>query len=56
MSWDGGVVAIIDILDNAIWMYNDLEPREKLVISSAASAILLKRLQDVEKDKFDPES
>ena len=56
LSWDGGVVAIIDILDNAIWVYNDLEPREKLVISSAASAILLKRLQDVEKDKFDPES
>jgi hypothetical protein len=51
LQWDGGVVAIIDILDNNIWMYKDLEPSEKLVLSSIASAILLKRMQDVQKDK-----
>jgi len=51
LQWDGGVVAIIDILDNSIWLYNDLEPADKLVLSSIASAILLKRMQDVEKDK-----
>ena len=51
LQWDGGVVGIIDILDNNVWIYNDLEPKEKLVIASVASAILLKRMQDVQKDK-----
>lgn len=48
---DNGVVAIIDILDNSIWLYNDLEPSEKLILSSIASAMLLKRMHDVEKDR-----
>jgi hypothetical protein len=51
LQWDRGVVAIIDILDNSVWMYNELEPSEKLILSSVSSAILLKRMQDVEKDK-----
>jgi hypothetical protein len=51
LQWDGGVVAIIDLMDNNIWLYNDMEPSEKLVLSSVASAILLKRMQDVQKDK-----
>jgi hypothetical protein len=51
IQWDGGVVGIIDILDNNVWITNDLEPKEKLVIASVASAILLKRMQDVQKDK-----
>ncbi len=51
LQWDGGVVAIIDILDNNVWIYNDLEPRDKLILSSISSAILLKRMQDVQKDK-----
>jgi hypothetical protein len=55
LQWDGGVVAIIDILDNSIWIYNDLEPSDKFLVSSIASAILFKRMQDVEKDKYDGE-
>lgn len=51
LQWDGGVVAIIDILDNNIWIYNDLEPKEKMILSAISSAILLKRMQDVEKDR-----
>ncbi|HEX2536535.1 MAG TPA: hypothetical protein VHK69_22485 [Chitinophagaceae bacterium] len=51
LQWDGGVVAIIDLLDNNIWLYNELEPADKLVLSSVASAILLKKMQDVEKEK-----
>jgi hypothetical protein len=51
LQWDRGVVAIIDILDNSIWLYNELEPTDKLILSSISSAILLKRMQDVEKDK-----
>jgi hypothetical protein len=53
LKWDDGVVGIIDILDNSIWIYNDLEADDKLIISSIASAIMLKRLQDVEKDSYD---
>jgi hypothetical protein len=53
LKWDGGVVGIIDILDNSIWIANDLEPAEKLILSSISSAILLKRMQDVEKDRDD---
>jgi hypothetical protein len=51
LQWDGGVVAIIDLLDNNIWLANNLEPADKLILSSISSAILLKRMQDVEKDK-----
>ena len=51
LQWDGGVVAIIDILDNNIWIYNDLDPKEKMILSAVSSAILLKRMQDVEKDR-----
>ena len=51
LQWDGGVVGIIDILDNSIWMANNLEPKEKLIVACVASSILLKRMQDVQKDK-----
>lgn len=51
IQWDGGVVAIIDILDNNIWLANNLDAHDKLILSSISSAILLKRMQDVEKDK-----
>jgi hypothetical protein len=51
LQWDGGVVAIIDILDNSIWLANNLEASDKLILSSISSAILLKRMQDVEKDR-----
>ena len=51
LKWDDGVVGIIDILDNSIWIAKDLEPSEKLILSSISSAILLKRMQDVEKDR-----
>jgi hypothetical protein len=51
LQWDGGVVGIIDILDNTIWLYKDLQPDEKLIVSAISSSILLKRMQDVQKDK-----
>ena len=53
MRWDDGVVAIIDIMDNNIWLANNLDAPDKLILSSIASSILLKRMQDVEKDKDD---
>lgn len=51
LKWDDGVVAVVDILDNNIWLARDLEPTDKLILSSISSAILLKRMQDVEKDR-----
>lgn len=51
LQWDGGVVGVIDILDNNVWIANNLEANEKLIVASVASSILLKRMQDVEKDK-----
>ena len=51
LRWDDGVVAIIDILDNSIWLANNLDASDKLILSSISSAILLKRMQDVEKDR-----
>jgi hypothetical protein len=51
ISWDGGVVGIVDILDNNVWLANDLAANDKLVVTSIASAIMLKRMQDVQKDK-----
>jgi len=51
LQWDGRVVGVIDILDNSIWLANNLEPKQKLIIASVASSVLLKRMQDVQKDK-----
>ena len=51
MQWDGGVVGVIDILDNSVWMANNLEPKDKLIVASVASSILLKRMHDVENDR-----
>lgn len=48
---DNKIVGTIDILDNNIWLYNDLKPFDKLIVSSISSAILLKRMQDIQKDK-----
>ena len=51
LKWDDGVVAIIDILDNNIWLANELDSHDKLILSSIASSIMLKKMQDVEKDR-----
>lgn len=51
IHWNGEVVSVVDILDNSIWLKNNVEPANKLIISSVASAILLKRMQDVQKEK-----
>lgn len=47
---DNGVIAVIDILDNTVWMYNELDAFTRLIVSSISSAILLKRIHDVEND------
>jgi hypothetical protein len=51
VQWNGSAVAMIDILDHNILINTNLGREKKLVIASIASAILLKRMQDVEKDR-----
>jgi hypothetical protein len=43
--------AVIDLLDNSISLHDTLTSEDKFVVASIASAILLKRIHDVEKDK-----
>jgi hypothetical protein len=51
IQWEGKPVAMIDILDNSIWLKNEMNPFQRLIVSAVSSAILLKRMQDVENDK-----
>jgi hypothetical protein len=51
LQWNGEPVAMIDILENSIWISNNAEADKKMITASIASAILLKRMQDIEKDK-----
>lgn len=40
---DDGVVAIVDIKSDDIWIYKELDDKTKLIIASAASVILLRK-------------
>ena len=53
LQWNEETVAMIDILENSIWISNNIGADKKMISASVASAILLKRMQDVEKDKDD---
>ncbi len=53
LRWDDGVVCLVDIMDNKVWIVNDLDPKEKMILSAVASAILLKRKQDVYTERAD---
>lgn len=44
---DGGVVGIVDVLDNRIWMVDELDPAYKMILAAASSSLLLKRKQDL---------
>lgn len=53
LRWDDGVVGMVDIMDNQVWIVNELDPSEKLILSAIASAIFLKRKQDVYTERRD---
>lgn len=42
---EGDVIAVVDILDNSIWIKSQIDRDKKMIIASISSAILLKRLQ-----------
>lgn len=53
LRWDDGVVGVVDIMDNQVWIVNELDPKEKMILSAVASAIFLKRKQDVYTERRD---
>ena len=42
-----GVAAIIDVLGRNVWLYNELNSDDKLIISAIAAAIFARRVKDV---------
>jgi hypothetical protein len=51
LQWNGEVIAMIDIMDKTIWILDNAEEDKKMITAAVSSAILLKRMQDIEKDK-----
>jgi hypothetical protein len=51
LSSNNQAQAVIDILNNNISIANDISDARKLLLSAIASSIMLKRMQDVEKDR-----
>jgi hypothetical protein len=47
LSWEDGVVCIVDAVKRNVWMYNDLNEHEKFILAAIASAIMLRRVQDI---------
>ena len=45
---DDGVIAIIDSLDNNLWVYKELDEETRLIVASICSALLLRKLEDTE--------
>ena len=43
---DGGLIGVIDVFKNNVWIYNDLDKDMKLIIASVSSAILMRRLDE----------
>lgn len=43
---DGGLIGVIDVFNNNVWIYNDLDKDMKLIVASVSSAILLRRLDE----------
>jgi hypothetical protein len=46
LSTADGVIAIIDLIDQNIWLYNELDAAEKLNISAIATAFFARRIHD----------
>jgi hypothetical protein len=46
LSIDGGVVAIIDLIDRNVWFYNELSADDKLNISAITTALFARKVHD----------
>jgi hypothetical protein len=43
---EGGLIGIVDVFNNNVWIYNDLDNDLKLIVASVSSAILMRRLDE----------
>lgn len=48
---DNGVIGVVDLLDNQVWMVNDMDPAYKMVTAAVSSALMLKRKQDINQEQ-----
>jgi hypothetical protein len=46
LSTAGGVVAVIDLIDRNVWLYNELDAAERLTIGGIATALFARRVND----------
>ena len=46
---DNELVAVVDLIENTVWMHNQLKPENKIIVASIASALLLKRIHEPER-------
>ncbi len=44
---DDGVIGVIDSMGHALWIYKDLDEPTKLIVASICSALMLRKIQDV---------
>jgi len=42
-----GVIAIIDLINRNVWLYNEMEEDQRLIVSAITTAILARRVHDV---------
>jgi len=46
LNIDGGVIGIVDVFKDNIWIYNDLDKDMKLIVAAVSSAILMRKLDE----------
>jgi hypothetical protein len=44
---DDGVIGVIDTMGHALWIYKELDKPTKLIVASICSALMLRKIQDV---------
>lgn len=44
---DDGVIGVIDSMGHALWIYKELDEPTKLIVASICSALMLRKIQDV---------
>jgi hypothetical protein len=42
----GGLIGVVDVFNNNVWIYNDLDKDMKLIVAAVSSAILMRRLDE----------
>ena len=44
---DDGLIAVVDVLDNQVWMINEMDSSYKMVVAAVTSSLMLKKKQDL---------